>query len=246
MKIPFFVINLDSSRERWEKLSARAALLGIEVHRVIGIDGSSVDRRVWTDVDPIAFAKQHGRTILPGEYGCYQSHLKALELAFECGSPYAVIIEDDVRPDEQTIARVDAIIDSVPNFDIIKLINHRATFFLPKIRTSHCDEIGQVLHGPQGSAAAYLVTRSGARKLHHALRTMKLPWDVALERYWSTGVKFYTCKKNILTLDAKRGKSTVSPDGYRASTLPLLKRVPTALFRAVDLWHRAISGIRHD
>ncbi|WP_204280180.1 hypothetical protein, partial [Raoultella ornithinolytica] len=79
-----------------------------------------------------------------------------------------------------TKPRIEAIIAAVPDFDVIKLANHRMSLFLRAATTTQGDEIGRALHGPQGSAAAYLVTREGAQGLLSKLAVMTMPWDVAL------------------------------------------------------------------
>ena len=240
MNIPFFAINLERSSDRWEILKERADQLGIEIYRVNGIDGQKEPEESWIDVDSAAFGRMHGRMILPGEYGCYRSHLKALQAVEESGSPYAVILEDDALPDERTLRRIQAFIRAAPDLDILKLVNHRASMFARTGITEEGDEFGRTIHGPQGSAAAYLVSQSGARRLRKSLAVMKLPWDVALERPWASGVNFYTARQNILSL-FKTSPSLISPNGYKASKLTLWRRLPTAFWRLIEYFRRAAA-----
>ena len=169
--------------------------------------------------------RQNGREILPGEYGCYRSHLLALETFLADGSQYGLIIEDDVAFDENTLRRIEAIIATVPDFDLIKLTNHRTKLFIRAAKTSLGDEIGRTLLGPQGSAAAYLVTRDGARKMISQLAVMKLPWDVALERFWDSNLKFYSSRRNVLDFaPGSAVSSIVDPSGsYKAGQFPLVE-----------------------
>ena len=75
----FFVINLDRSTERWHEIAQSAADIGVDVTRVPGTDGAAIPVAEWRDVDHDRFRRSHGRIILPGEYGCYRSHLAALQ-----------------------------------------------------------------------------------------------------------------------------------------------------------------------
>ncbi|MEF2554607.1 glycosyltransferase family 25 protein, partial [Aurantimonas sp. A2-1-M11] len=185
------MINLDRSTERWQDIEVSAADAGVEVTRVPGVDGAAVPVNDWLDVDHRRFARSHGRTILPGEYGCYRSHLAALQAVIASGEPVAVICEDDITVKPEAPAAVTAVLGHRPDLHVLKLANHRIRGFV-----SHGGDglasYGRCIHGPQGSAACYAVTREGATLLLSALQTMWLPWDIALERGWDTGARIYT------------------------------------------------------
>ncbi|MHA6646357.1 O-antigen ligase family protein, partial [Mesorhizobium sp. A623] len=132
--------------------------------------------------------------------------------------------------------RIEAIIATAPDFDLIKLINHRSKLFIRVAKTSLGDEIGRTLLGPQGSTAAYLVTRDGARKIVSQLAVMSLPWDVAAERFWDSNLKVYSSRRNVLDFGPGRAVSSiVGPSGsYKAGHFPWWKRLHTASFRIKD------------
>ena len=136
--------------------------------------------------------------MLPGEYGCYFSHLKALETFVADGAPFALILEDDVVFDEKSASRISALLEAMPDFETVRIVNHRSSLLIELGQTSRGDRVGRTLHGPQGSAAAYLVSRHGAKKLLASLKTMSLPWDVALERFWDHGASTFSTKTNLL------------------------------------------------
>lgn len=157
MNLPVYVINLDRSRERWTTIKETADRLGWDCHRVSATDGGQVDRDDWIDVNLQEFEKKCGRRILPGEYGCYRSHLLALHTFLDEGASYGLILEDDVLPDESTASRIEAIMETAPDFDVIRLVNHRSRLFVCLEETEYGDKIGRTIIGPQGSAAAYIV-----------------------------------------------------------------------------------------
>lgn len=178
------------------------------------------------DCDEKAFRRNNGRTILPGEYGCYRSHLQALSVFLGSGLPFGIIVEDDVDMTADLVARMEAAFDALPRADIIKLCNHRTVWFRRQAVSSLGDEIGRAAHGPQGSAACYGVTRSGAAKLLTALSTMEYPWDVALERGWATATEVYSTKEDVAVL--ARHKSTIANRAaYRGTKFPWWKRLRT-------------------
>lgn len=240
MDLPIFVINLDTEVDRWEELASNASAAGLSLRRVSAMDGRGLPIENWSGVDFATAKTQNGREVLPTEYACYQSHLTALREFLDEDEPYGLIIEDDVAFDDDTVRRIEAIIAAVPSFDAIKLTTHRTGLFIRAAATSYGDEIGRALHGPQGSAAAYLVTRQGAQKLISKLATMTLPWDIALERFWDSGLEVYSTRKNVLSFTSRSAVSSIAgPSGsYRGARFSWWKRLGTASFRAKDQFRR--------
>lgn len=236
MNLPIFAINLDRETDRWSGLLASAEAAGLTLHRIAAIDGRALAKADWTEIDLPTARRLSGRDILPGEYACYRSHIQALETFLANGSAHGLIVEDDVLFGENTMRRIEAIIAAVPDFDVIKLTNHRMSFFMRAVGTTQGDEIGRALHGPQGSAAAYLVTREGAQGLLSALAVMKMPWDVALERFWDTGLKVYSVRQNVLGFAASSKVSGIAgPSGsYKFARLPWPGRWVAGVSRARD------------
>ncbi|MEW6211686.1 MAG: glycosyltransferase family 25 protein, partial [Acidobacteriota bacterium] len=77
-------INLDTRRDRWERMTARFAEHGISrVIRFPAINGNHLDvPSFWR--------------YSPGAYGCLRSHLAVVEQARDYGRPSVLIFEDDV------------------------------------------------------------------------------------------------------------------------------------------------------
>lgn len=236
MNLPIFAINLDRETGRWSELLASAEAAGLTLQRIAAVDGRALAEVDWTDVDLPTVRKLGGRDILPGEYACYRSHIQALETFLADGSAYGLVVEDDVLFSEDTARRIEAIIAAVPDFDVIKLTNHRMSLFLRAVETTEGDEIGRALHGPQGSAAAYLITREGAQGLLSALAVMKMPWDVAFERFWDTGLRIYSVARNVLGFATSSAISgIVGPSGsYKFARRPWTSRWGAAAFRTKD------------
>ncbi len=235
MSLPIYAINLDRSVGRWQLIAESAAAEGLTLIRVPGVDGRAIPEASRVDVSDAGFRRLAGRIMRPGEYGCYQSHLKALDLMIASGVPAAIVAEDDVVFPRGFLARVEAILADFPKAEVVKLFNHRNKGFRRHGITRAGDEIGRCLHGPQGSAACYLVTAAGARKLARTLRPMALPFDVALERGWQTGAATYTLHRDIVSLGPLDVETEIgSREDYRKTRLPGWKRLPTHLFRAAD------------
>ncbi|MCJ7993713.1 glycosyltransferase family 25 protein [Rhizobium cremeum] len=240
MKIGAYVINLDRSIERWRSLIAQTAQFGMQFVRVVGVDGAAIPAQQRTDIDERAFLRQNGRLMLDGEYGCYRSHLKALSTFLESDDDAAIIIEDDVEVPPELIERAEAILAAVPEAELVKLLNHRSRWFRLRATSRLGDRIGRCLHGPQGSAACYLVTRTGAEKLLRNIRVMSYPLDIALERGWQNGVNVFTVKDNIARLSPTTSKMTEigTRADYRKRKFRGPRRAITHLMRALEYTRR--------
>lgn len=239
--IPVFVINMEQDRDSFELVAESVRTHGRDfpLHRVNALDARLLEPTDYRNVDPERFRKLNGRDLLPGEYGCYRSHLMALEAFLEDGAPYGIILEDDVLFNERTVARIEAIVGGLPDFGAIKLINHRRRYMIGLGTTAEADLIGRAMHGPQGSAAAYLVSREGAHALLAQLRTMSLPWDVALERFWHNGADVFSALDDVLDFSPHRARSTIAAGGYRKAKYSWHRRLGTAAFRFKEIFARA-------
>ncbi|AVA19952.1 glycosyltransferase family 25 protein [Rhizobium sp. LEGMi198b] len=234
-QVRIYVINLDRSPERWERLRGQAAQYGLNVTRIPAIDGKTIPERDRVDFQPRQFIYHNGRKLLAGEYGCYRSHLLALQQFVASGEKMAIIMEDDVELNHRLIPRALAAMDSVCGARLVKLVNHRLVGFKPISETAECDIVGRCMHGPQGSAACYIVNRQAAKKLLVALKPMLLPYDVALERGWSTGVETFATLENVADFSPFRAETTIGKRvHYRAVKRHFLLRATAHWFRFCD------------
>ncbi|MDE1991570.1 MAG: glycosyltransferase family 25 protein [Rhizobiaceae bacterium] len=244
MAIPFpnigiYVINLDRCVERWSAIRSQARRYGIPIIRVPAIDGREIAPEDYVDVDRMSFLRHGGRQLLPGEYGCYRSHLRAISTFLGSSFDAAIIMEDDVEMACDLVERASQIIDAVDEADVIKLFNHRSRAFRRAATTALGDEVGRCLHGPQGSAACYAVTRRGAQRIATSMKTMTYPFDAALERGWFHGANVFTVRQNLVNLGPfSKITQIATRDDYRAIKTNGLKRLPTHLLRMLDFSRR--------
>ena len=246
--ILIYVINLDRCVERWERMRGQAVQYGLNIVRVAAVDGESVADHERVGFHARSFYYHNGRKILAGEYGCYRSHLLALEAFAASGDAMAIIVEDDVDLNNGLIPRAMAAVDAVAGAgaggSIIKLANHRKVGFRPVATTTHGDSIGRCQHGPQGSAACYIVTRKAALTLLKTLHSVLLPYDVALERGWATGVETFSIEDNLVEFSPHRRDSAIGKrKHYRAAKRHFLLRATTHWFRTHDQLRRWLYAI---
>jgi glycosyl transferase, family 25 len=243
--LPILVINLARSRERWARVTDSARDAGFDVQRVPAVEGTDVPVELRLEIDAAKFRHNHGREMLDGEYGCYRSHLRALQVVVDKGYDLAIIAEDDIGLSADLKERVLAIFTDLPTIDLLKLVNHRTTGFVKYGCSALGDEFGRCLHGPQGSAACYAVTQRGARKLLRSLKTMWLPYDIAFERGWDTGANTFTTRSPLVSLERNHAETTIATSQqYRDAKLPKIKRGGALVFRIMDYVSRVHYGIK--
>ncbi len=238
-KVAGYVINLDRSVGRWEHIKKQAQHMGLSIERVAGVDGTLFDALDRPNYNHKAFVCANGRPMLPQEYGCYLAHLGALEVFLASDATSAVVMEDDVNLQQDLLSRAVAIVEAAPFADVVKLLNHRVVWYRTISRSARGDLIGKCAFGPQGSAACYLVTRRGAEQLLAALKDIRFPFDVALERGWETGVHIYSVKANVLELSEQSQQSQIADRArYRSIKRRGYRKIPTHIFRIVELFRR--------
>jgi glycosyl transferase family 25 len=194
-----------------------------------------VDERI--DCNTRSFEQNNGRSMLPGEYGCYRSHLKALSEFLGSGRQVAVIVEDDLDLPTDLLIRARSAIEAVPDADVIKLFSHRVVGFRRVAISKAGDDIGRASHGPLGSSACYVVTRRGAKKLIETLKVMEYPLDIALERGWASGAQIYTTRSNVA--EPRRDSTTIATRAiYKTVKFPWWRRLKTYGIRIVEAFRR--------
>jgi len=236
--VPVYAINLERSKDRWEALRTSATNFSIDLRRVEAVEGKLLDKSELQNFDEAGFRRCHGKIVMPAEIGCYFSHIRALETITAAGDPWAVIVEDDICFTPEFTPFLNAA-TKLQGWDVIKLVNHRTASYRP-FQNLHKDfSIGRCLHGPLGSSAAYIVTLEGAKRLLSAIKPMRLPYDVALERGWAGDYQIFTSDKPIVAFSGG-AISTIAQgrEGYSKTRLPAYKRLTTLFFRATDYIRR--------
>lgn len=242
--VPVYVINLERSRDRWESVKASAESFGLDVRRVEAVEGARLSGAELADFDEAGFRRNHGKIVMPAEIGCYFSHIRALSIIAAAPEPFAVIIEDDVLFTPEYLPFVEKA-TRLAGWDVVKLVNHRTAAFRAFRDVGGNFSIGRCLHGPLGSSAAYIVTREGAAKLLAAVRPMRVPYDVALERGWAGGYEIFTADRPVVALsDAAVSTIAQGRSAYAKKRLPAYKRFGTLLFRATDYVRRIAYALR--
>ena len=194
----FYVINLDRSQERWQRINAHLQTLGLVAERISAVDASQFGSVFLSKHYSKSLNKKYFFIGLkPAEIGCFLSHRKALK-AFLADSKkkYAVILEDDVEfvsDPSQFIDQWHAVLNDQGPV-MLKLFKRRGISGELVGRCEHTDIIRPRLV-PLGTQAQ-VVNRSAAQALLMAFDKFSMPIDVAYQHWWQHGVKVLVTVSN--------------------------------------------------
>ena len=177
-RINFYVINLDRSVDRMERFERDFASFPIPYIRISAVEGKQLTIPV-KDYDPFKFFLNIGREALPGEIGCYLSHLKVLQEFLESGKEFALICEDDARPIPESYEVIQQAIANSKSWDLLRLYGGRPKTSFPYQALSSTHNLCIQVTG-MVSTAAYIVSRHATGILLKKLVPMTALYDTAL------------------------------------------------------------------
>ena len=160
-----YLINLDRSGDRLAHMRAELGRISVDFERIAAIDGAALD------ADGLA-AFQQGRDSLkpegwlPGEVGCFLSHLEAWRRIAAGEAPWAAVLEDDLRV-SPALAPLLAATDWIPaDADIVRLeANRPMRLSRPRgIKAAPGRRLFRAVSGTTGSGA-YVIARRTAQML---------------------------------------------------------------------------------
>lgn len=186
-----YLINLDRSCSRLEKMRRRFDKIGVEFTRISAIDGQTVSEQ---EID--AFLKlRRPRRWRYGEIGCFLSHLKSWQMLVESGEECAAIFEDDTHLSFELSLLLSNSAWIAGDADIVRL---ETTFRKTEISCDHTkvsNEIGlHRLRSLDHGTGAYVITANAAKRLLENQADLKSTIDSSLFDFQEAscrGLKIY-------------------------------------------------------
>ena len=210
MKLPLVFVNLERDAERRERLGRQL--------RASGLDGTRLPAVWWADLPPerqnalysgTLNARQYYKPLLPGEKGCYASHIAAWQLLLQGDAPALVVLEDDVRLLPGFGEVVDAIASLQEPWDMVKLIgraHEKVRSARPLARRFSLVRYRRI----PSTTAGYVVSRAGAARLLATRRPFGRPVDVDLRFWWeSDDLRILGVVPSPIALDDTSDVSTI-------------------------------------
>ncbi|WP_392343345.1 glycosyltransferase family 25 protein [uncultured Shewanella sp.] len=184
MKCKVFLINLDSSTERFTFMDEQLKQLGIEYQRISAVYGKDLhDIDIAKVYDPQANLQKYDKKLNLGEIGCYLSHVQCWQMIIEQQLDYALILEDDSILDPALMTVIQHINNLSADWDYIKLCHGRK----PKgiVKSIVLDErfsLSTCLKLP-ASTRGQCVSFAGAQKLLATAYPIARPVDIDIQ-FW--------------------------------------------------------------
>lgn len=163
-QIPVFIINLDSSPERFVHAEQQLQALGIQPQRFRGVFGKDLTQaEVDACYDKSANLRYFRRSLSPGEIGCYLSHRGVWQLMVEQNIEVAIVLEDDIDVDARFADALTQIV-RLSGWDHIKLSDDRDTPAFTRKALNDGFALVNFKRVPN-CATGYAMSLSGAKKL---------------------------------------------------------------------------------
>jgi glycosyl transferase family 25 len=181
-----YVINMDSATERMAHMDAELKRVAIPYIRQPGVVGMELPYPNENFSD-WSYKYLHGRRWAPRELGCYLSHIQCLRNFLQTDASYALILEDDVKLDDNIKGILERAIAHASDWNMLRLssVNHGKWWSVRKLG-SH--SLAVCLTREKG-AGGYLVDRKAAACMVKKLLPMRLAWDIAFDLEWLLGFK---------------------------------------------------------
>lgn len=181
-------INLDRSPERLRNVAGQLDVLGLPWQRLPATDGKSLSMEDVTLIDVSEFRRKHGKEPLPGELGCYLSHVRALQAFMATEKSAVLVLEDDVQLGADLPSVLRNLRSVADQWDVVKLsgIHSGTPLSLRPLGLGYRLAVGLSRYT---GASCYLVNRQAAEAYLRDLLPMTLPYDHEYDRAWSRNMR---------------------------------------------------------
>lgn len=206
----YLLINLDRSRDRLAVTGAHLHREGITFTRIPAVDGKALSLPL-PGIDPELYKRRHGRSIRPGEIGCYLSHMRAMRTFLASPHRYCVILEDDAEFARGGKAAVEALVEGdLMGFDVVRLQLRRWGLGFPVARLSSGHSL-KVMATRMTGSLAYVLSRPAASRYLARLLPLCVPFDHAFDRPLHLGLSVgFVSPAPVVTAEAL-SLSTIEP-----------------------------------
>ncbi len=222
-----FVINLDRSPDRMQRIGRDLDQLGLAYERHTAVDGRLLDLACEPGFDADGYARWHGKAAVPNKVGCYLSHMGVMKRFLETTHAHCLVLEDDALLCSDFDQVLQQVLDSPANGDLTLLYGNRRHVALPLAQLP-CGRKIVGYWGKQTGAVAYLVNRKAAEAFVQHMLPMRLPLDHAFSQVWAMGIRMRGVHPFPVTTGAF--ESVIGKTGEK---FPLRQRLRTLGFRVV-------------
>ena len=211
MKI--FVISLVTAADRRSSVTAQFRDIGLPFEFFDAVDGSNGLDGYFDGIDERTYRLNTYRDPLPGELGCYASHLALWQRAVDLDEPI-VILEDDCKIEHNFLDALSAVARVIQEFGFIRLQGFSRATPLKSVQPSHfvaqIDSFGiHYLSNVPLCLLAYAVSPASARQLVKSSIRIKAPVDKFVQRTWEHGTPIFAMSPECVTTSDLAAATTI-------------------------------------
>jgi glycosyl transferase family 25 len=195
-----YIINLDRSPERYRYVAPKVKLLGYDTVRISAVDGAKLpEEELHAKTDFNTYRIFLGHYPKRGTIGCSLSHFNAWKTFLDSDNEFAIIFEDDVDFDPQTLRNiVEKLQNNTALWDVVTFeISHRGTPLTLKHLDGTQNNLSVYLT-ETSHTGAYILNRKAAEKLMQKFFPIKMPVDHYMIRPWEFGLKYTGIEPRIM------------------------------------------------
>jgi glycosyl transferase, family 25 len=241
-----WVINLDRAPERLQRITAQLQRLDLPWTRLPAVDARALTPTERAALDEASYRQRHGMTPLPGELGCYLSHVAVMRAFLASDAAYALVLEDDVLLRDTLPAVLQGLLAQPGRWDMVKLSAVHSGTPVPVLALAPGHTLAVMLSRCTGSSA-YLVNRRAAQVYLNPARgllPMQLPYDHVFDQGWRFGLKVRLVTPTPCLHDAQTASTIGAPAGSAPRKFHWSKRWRAHLYRLGNEWRRLRYGVR--
>lgn len=232
------LINLPRSTDRRSRMEQRLSALGLDYEILPGVDGRAQREQLQPTVDVAAFEWHVGRDVLPGEIGCYHSHLQAWQRFLASDAQVLLVLEDDMVFHDDFVDALCIALRGRAHWDMLKLAKIRAKQPVCQGRLGPYRLNAYV--GAATGFGAYLVQRETVQRVLPALLPITAPVDRELEQVHRHDIRHFGLEP-FPSHPQDEGQSTITGERFSAvKRYPLSRRWTKYAGQATNLLWRVV------
>jgi glycosyl transferase, family 25 len=239
-----WVINLDRAPERLARITAQLQRLQLPFTRLAAVDAKAFTPAQAALLDEAAYRRKHGMRPVPGELGCYLSHVAVLRAFLASSAQAALVLEDDVQLHDTLPAVLRGLLAQAGRWDMVKLSAVHSGTPQPYLEVAPGHQLAVMLSRCT-AASAYLVNLRAAQAYldgAHGLLPMELPFDHVFDQGWRFGLKV----RLVTPTPCAHDDQVASTMGYSAAPsrkFHWTQRLPAFAYRLGNEWRRLRYGL---
>jgi glycosyl transferase family 25 len=242
-----WVINLDRAPDRLARIRAQLDRLGLPFTRLPAVDARALTPQQQAALDETTYRLRHGMSPVPGELGCYLSHVDVLHAFLAGKADFALVLEDDVLLHDTLPAVLQGLLRHADRWDAVKLSAVHSGTPVRYLEVAPGHHLAVMLTRCTGSSAYVLNRRAATAWLRESggLLPMQLPYDHVFDQGWRFGLKFRLVTPTPCGHDEQIASTIgATSAGNHARKFHWTKRLPAFAWRAGNELRRVAYGLR--